>query len=56
MRDLDGEGIAVEWHNFELDADNTLEWSRRFHSNTLELCLNLAGHGSIQSAESRVKF
>ncbi len=54
--DLDGEGIAVEWHNFELDADNTLEWSRRFHSNTLELCLNLAGHGSIQSAESRVNF
>ena len=54
--DLDDEGIAVEWHNFELDAGNTSDWPRSFHSNTLELCLNLAGHGSIQSAESRVNF
>jgi AraC-like DNA-binding protein len=54
--DLGDEGIAVEWHNFELNAGNRLEWPSRSYSNTLELCLNLAGHGSIQSAESRVNF
>lgn len=43
--DLEAEGIAIEWHNFELDANKPLEWSRSFHSNTLELCLNLAGRG-----------
>jgi AraC family transcriptional regulator len=54
--DLEDEGIVVEWHNFELDAGSRLEWLRSSHSNTLELCLNLAGHGSLQSAESKLSF
>jgi len=54
--DLEGEGIAIKWHNFELDAVHTLEWPRSINSSTLELCLNLAGHGFLQSAKSRVSF
>lgn len=54
--DLAGEGIAIEWQNFELSAGNTLEWPRSFHLSSLELCLNLSGHGFLQSAESKVSF
>lgn len=54
--DLEGEGIDIEWHNFKSDANSALEWPRSFHSSSLELCLNLAGHGFLQSAENRVSF
>ncbi len=44
-------GVSVEWQEFELYA---FEWSRSFHPESLELCLNLAGHGSIHCVESAV--
>jgi AraC-like DNA-binding protein len=43
-------GVSIEWHEFELPQ--ALEWSRSFHPDSLELCLNLAGHGSVRCAES----
>lgn len=49
-------GISIEWHDFELEADTTCEWSRSFHPESLELCLNLAGKGSIRHAGSTVDF
>jgi AraC-like DNA-binding protein len=49
-----GLGVSIEWHEFEL-AD-PFEWSRSFHPQSLELCLNLAGHGSVHSAENTIKF
>ncbi len=54
--DLEDEGIIIDWHNFELDAESTLEWPRNVHSQCLELCLNLSGYGSICSADSRLNF
>jgi len=49
-------GVSIEWHDFELNTNTTFEWSRSFHPNSLELCLNLAGHASIRCASSTVDF
>ena len=47
-------GVSVEWQEFELP--HAFEWSRSFHADSLELCLNLAGHGSVGCGESVVNF
>src|SRR5581483_3012466 len=47
-------GVSIEWHDFEVTTP--FEWSRSFHPDSLELCLNLAGHGSIQCAEGAADF
>ncbi len=47
-------GVSIEWHDFELT--NAFEWSRSFHSGSLELCLNLAGCGSIRCSDTVVNF
>ncbi|HWX19829.1 MAG TPA: AraC family transcriptional regulator [Candidatus Binatia bacterium] len=47
-------GVSIEWHDFELSKP--FEWSRSFHPDSLELCLNLSGHGSIHCAEGAVDF
>jgi len=49
-------GVSIEWHDFELNPDAMFEWSRSFHPDSLELCLNLAGHASIRCAGSTVDF
>jgi len=49
-------GISIEWHDFELNANTTFEWSRSFHPDSLELCLNLNGHGFIRCAGRTVEF
>jgi AraC family transcriptional regulator len=49
-------GVSIEWHDFELNSNTTFEWSRSFHPDSLELCLNLAGHGFIRCAGSAVDF
>ena len=47
-------GVSIEWQEFELP--HAFEWSRSFHPDSLELCLNLAGHGSIRCAEGGLDF
>lgn len=47
-------GVSIEWHDFELSKP--FEWSRSFHPDSLEICLNLAGHGSIHWAQGTVDF
>jgi AraC-like DNA-binding protein len=47
-------GVSIEWQEFEVS--HTFEWSRSFHPDSLELCLNLAGHGSIHCAEGALSF
>ncbi len=54
--DFDEDGLVIEWHNFELAAGSVSEWSRRRYPDSLELCLNLAGHGFIDAAGSRLSF
>ncbi len=47
-------GVSIEWHDFQVAAP--LEWSRSFHPDSLELCLNLSGQGAIQGKESVIHF
>ncbi len=46
-------GFSLEWHDFAPSLD--LDWSRSFHPNSLEICLNLAGHGEVR-AGSEILF
>ncbi|MEP6672868.1 MAG: AraC family transcriptional regulator [Chthoniobacter sp.] len=39
------EGVSVEWHDFETPTE--LNWAESFHDDSLELCLNLCGSGTI---------
>ncbi len=47
-------GVSIEWQAFQLP--HAFEWSRSFHPDSLELCLNLAGHGSVGCGESVLNF
>ena len=47
-------GVSIEWQEFELP--HAFEWSRSFHPDSLELCLNLAGHGSVGCEGSVLNF
>jgi AraC-like DNA-binding protein len=47
-------GVSIEWHSFQLTS--AFEWSRSFHADSLELCLNLTGQGSVRRAHQAVKF
>jgi AraC-like DNA-binding protein len=47
-------GLSVEWHDFQLSYE--FDWSRSFHPESLELCLNVAGNGSIRQQERALDF
>src|ERR1700753_719855 len=38
-------GLSFEWHEFT--ALKEFDWSRTFHPNSIELCLNLEGEGKL---------
>jgi AraC family transcriptional regulator len=42
---LVSEGVSVEWHDFE--CAKTLDWSRSFHPESFEICVNFEGCGTI---------
>ncbi len=54
--DLGTEGLVIDWHNFQLTAGNVFELSRRSDPDSLELCLNLAGHGVLDAEGCRLSF
>lgn len=43
--DFQRSGVSIEWHDFE--TSKSLDWSRSFHEDSLEICLNLAGDANI---------
>lgn len=45
------EGVSVEWHDFE--CARTLDWSRSFHPDSLEICINFEGCGVIHERPSQ---
>ena len=47
-------GVSIEWHDFQCAA--RFQWSRSFHPNSLELCLNLDGHGTIRDGAAAMDF
>ena len=42
------EGISIEYHHFR--SEKELDWSRSFHADSLEICLNLQGSGVLRGA------
>ncbi|MHB8521477.1 MAG: helix-turn-helix transcriptional regulator [Limisphaerales bacterium] len=51
---FDDAEVNIEWHDVQPVSD--LEWSRSFHPGSVELCLNLSGHGSMRRQEASVCF
>ncbi len=47
-------GVSIEWHDFRLAG--AFEWSRSFHPESLELCLNLVGQGSVHREQKAMAF
>ncbi len=47
-------GVSIERHDFEVS--DTFEWSRSFHPDSLELCLNLAGRGFVRHLDEIIDF
>ena len=43
------EGISIEYHNFR--SEKPLDWSRSFHADSLEICLNLQGSGVLRAGQ-----
>lgn len=49
-----GTGFSFEWHDFF--ARRELDWAASFHPGCVELCLNLNGHGYVESKNIRTEF
>jgi AraC-like DNA-binding protein len=47
-------GVSVEWHEFEIEKP--LDWSRSFHPDSLELCLNFSGRAWVDFGGTRSEF
>jgi len=50
-RDL---GFSFEWHDFTTAQE--VDWGRSFHPDSVEICLNLAGRGSVLEGKRRLDF
>ena len=46
-------GFSFEWHEFHSSHD--LDWARSFHPNSVEVCLNLEGVGTISDGKHKVE-
>jgi AraC-like DNA-binding protein len=51
---FDDLGVSLEWQEFQ--SPRPFEWSRSFHPDSLELCLNLEGQGTIHGAGEKMDF
>jgi AraC-like DNA-binding protein len=47
-------GFSFEWHEFHSAPD--LDWARSFHPNSVEVCLNLDGAGTISDGKDKVEI
>jgi AraC-like DNA-binding protein len=47
-------GFSFEWHDFWLNEG--LDWSRSFHPGSIEICLNLTGHGTVADGSIKAQF
>ncbi len=47
-------GYSLEWHDFTPERD--FDWSRSFHPEGVEICLNLSGTGTVRADDSRLDF
>ncbi len=47
-------GFSFEWHDFT--ARHAIDWAQSFHPGSLELCLNLTGHGRVRGDGAELAF
>jgi AraC-like DNA-binding protein len=47
-------GVSFEWHDFK--THQPFDWARSFHPDTIEVCLNLEGDGSVGSNGAEMAF
>jgi hypothetical protein len=47
-------GFSLEWHDF--NASDPIDWARSFHPESVELCLNLSGQGSVSCGSKTARF
>jgi len=47
-------GVSVEWHDFACAEPR--DWARSFHPDSVELCLNLSGHGRVAGGRECALF
>jgi AraC-like DNA-binding protein len=48
------QGVSVETHEFR--ASRALDWGRSFHRDSVELCLNLRGTGTVRDRKTQVTY
>ena len=48
------QGVSVENHEFH--AEREIDWSRSFHRDSVELCLNLRGTGMVKDRRTKVSY
>jgi len=48
------EGVSVENHEFK--AVEAVNWGRSFHHNSVELCLNLRGNGTVRDKKTEARY
>jgi AraC-like DNA-binding protein len=48
------EGVSVENHEFLLKSQ--LDWGRSFHRDSVELCLNLRGNGTVRDGRTEARY
>lgn len=48
------EGVSVENHEFR--AVTPVDWGRSFHRNSVELCLNLRGTGTVRDGRTEARY
>ena len=49
-----GAGVSFEWHDFKSHTE--FDWGKSFHPGSVEVCLNLAGNGSVAFNGQEVAF
>jgi AraC-like DNA-binding protein len=47
-------GYSIEWHDFS--TADPFRWAESFHPGSLEICLNLEGHASVEAPDGRLEF
>ncbi len=47
-------GVSFEWHEFT--SRDTFDWSRSFHPQSVEICLNLAGAAEVGPVGAPVRY
>jgi AraC-like DNA-binding protein len=48
------EGVSVENHEFR--TVGALDWGRSFHGDSVEVCLNLRGNGSVRDGRTEARY